>query len=210
MKKTSKASKKTSDLSTIQHTNSSDLQKPGSSIEESTLLAFYGGVGTIGGNKIAVIGGNHRGVLLDFGLDFSLGTDYLDSFMQLRDSSILNDSFITGSLPVSKGILEGIYFPNYFNHEKAQITTDFNAVGGDPVTIREILISHAHSDHIGYIWILHPNISPVCSKITQGILQYLDDVQSASSSLTGVLSTKEKYTPKGRRRKRYSRNSSGG
>jgi ribonuclease J len=162
-----------------------------SSSNTTTQLEFYGGVGSIGGNKIALIAGNDKGVLLDFGYSFKIASDYLDDFMKLRNHSILNDAFKLGELPVSKGNLAGLYFEDIYNHEALNISEEFGAIGGQPTHIRDLLISHAHVDHIGNISNLHESIRLICSKMTYEMLKFLEETQSGNSNLTGIIN----YTP---------------
>ena len=163
------------------------------STSTSTSLSFYGGVGEIGGNKIALVSGNGKGILLDFGWSFQISHDYLHSFLTLRKHQRLLDGIFIGDLPKPLGVLKGIYREDlYENIEKECINQGIlEGKPTKPEVIEEILISHAHSDHIGDIKYLHPSIKLVCSNSTKFVLEQFEQTTKSNSLFSNILTIKK-------------------
>ena len=169
-----------------------------------TQLEFYSGIHEIGGNKIAIVAGNGKGVLLDFGWAFSISRDYLDNFLQFRKYQYLLDSFTIGELPLPKGTLRGIYREDMFLPVVKQLQDNFHVFPANPSIITDVLISHAHSDHIGEVKCLHPDIHVVCSDITYELVKLMGDIEASSSIFSNLLeytSFKETALPENRKKK---------
>ena len=115
-----------------------------------TSISFFGGVNEIGGNKIALVSGNGKGILLDFGWSFQISHDYLHSFLTLRKHQRLLDGIFIGDLPKPLGVLKGIYREDLYENIEKECRNQGIIEGKptEPEFIEEILISHAHSDHI--------------------------------------------------------------
>ncbi|MHA1745613.1 MAG: hypothetical protein ACTSWW_06410 [Promethearchaeota archaeon] len=153
-----------------------------------TKLHFFDGVGGIGGNKIVVESTNGSGLLLDFGYNFSMGDDYLITpFLNLREQRILLDGLITGLLPIPKGILQGIYRPDLHKFYSKEVEARFNLDLNIQPKITHVLISHAHSDHVGLIKYLHPSITPVADYITKAILEYYETIYDRTANFRGIV-----------------------
>ncbi|UYP44382.1 Ribonuclease J [Candidatus Lokiarchaeum ossiferum] len=168
---------------------------------KKTILEFFGGVGTIGGNKICLMAANGYGILLDFGYDFSIATKYFDDFMKPRQKQILIDGILIGMLPWPQGSLKGIYRKELCKYNRSQIESNYTYYQKshphftslnleDPPKISEVLISHAHSDHISDIRYLDPQIKLIGSSLTIDFLKIFDDLYSSNSLLSNIYSYK--------------------
>ena len=110
-----------------------------------TKVVFYGGVGEIGGNKILVEEGDTR-VFMDFGKSFAARRSYFsDPFIAPKR---LEDLITLGVIPDLKGL--------YVNSEECLFDC--------------VLLSHAHSDHSGYISLLNRGVRVYCGEATKRIL----------------------------------------
>ena len=115
-------------------------------------VTCYGGVSSIGGNKILVADRDTR-VLLDFGAGFSEGEAFFGEGIAARRVNGAGDYFEFGLLPW----VEGLY------SEKALENTDMKYL---PPEIDAILLSHYHSDHTGRIDQVDPKIPVYCGETT--------------------------------------------
>lgn len=124
-------------------------------------LTFYGGVKTIGGNKILLEDGDTR-IFLDFGMDFELYGKYFSLLLPPRKLNGLEDFLEFGLLPNLKGL-----------YRKDALIK----VGKKPeeTAFDGVLLSHAHADHASYIHFLREEIPIYCSKPTYCILKALED-----------------------------------
>ncbi len=156
-----------------------------------TSLEFYGGVNSIGGNKILLTAANGKAILLDFGWNYQIDQKYLNDFMKLRKYRILLDSINIGELPIPKDSLAGLYREDLYTYYFEELANRFGAKLGEPTKVSAVLISHAHGDHIGNIYLLHPNITLICLKNTKIVLDHLNAMQKPGSNFTDIL----KYKP---------------
>ncbi len=163
---------------------------------DSTSISFFGGVNEIGGNKIALVSGNGKGILLDFGWSFQISHDYLHSFLTLRKHQRLLDGIFIGDLPKPLGVLKGIYREDLYENIEKECMSQGILEGkpAKPDVIREILISHAHSDHIGDIKYLHPSIKLVCSNSTKFVLEQFEQTTKSNSLFSNILTIKKAGT----------------
>jgi len=161
-----------------------------------TSISFFGGVNEIGGNKIALVSGNGKGILLDFGWSFRISHDYLHSFLTLRKHQRLLDGIFIGDLPKPLGVLKGIYREDLYESIEKECINQGILEGKPtkPEVIEEILISHAHSDHIGDIKFLHPSIKLVCSNSTKFVLEQFEQTTKSNSLFSNILSIKKPGT----------------
>lgn len=168
---------------------------------KKTTIEFFGGVGTIGGNKICLMAANGSGVLLDFGYDFSIANEFFDDFMKPRQKQILIDGILIGMLPWPQGSLSGIYRKELSKYNRPQIESNYKQIKNphpilqslnldDAPLIREVLISHAHSDHISDIRYLDPAIKLIGSSLTIDFLKIFDTLYSSNSLLSSIYSYK--------------------
>jgi ribonuclease J len=118
-----------------------------------TDLAFYGGVGEIGGNKILLRDGATR-VLLDFGQSFTMGEDYFYRWLSPRSLYGLRDYFEFDLLPR----IRGLYDPRHLAH------TDLPPA--DPA-IDAVILSHAHFDHVAHLRFVDARIPVHCGACTR-------------------------------------------
>jgi ribonuclease J len=156
-----------------------------------TKLQFFGGVGKIGGNKIALVASNQKGVLLDFGWDFSLNRDFLDDFMKLRKFQILRDSFFLGEMPIPKDLFTGIYREDLYTYSFAQLNEKYRIAPCTPLYITDLLLSHAHADHMGDVQYLHQSIQIVCSNTTKDVIDHLEKMTSYNAMMKNII----QYSP---------------
>lgn len=153
-------------------------------------IGFYGGVNEIGGNKIAIIANNGKGILCDFGYAFKLSQDYLDDFLKLRHYQHLWDGLILKELPLPTGNLHGIYREDLFTYIEKDMESFFHLKPAKPTIITEVIISHGHADHVGLVKYLHPEIRIILSKITYDLLNLEDDLTSSNSIFSEILEYK--------------------
>jgi ribonuclease J len=132
-------------------------------------ITCYGGVNEIGGNKILVSDGDTK-VLLDFGAGFSEGLDYFDSGIDPRHVNGAGDYFEFGLLPE----LPGLY---------SETSLKNTGLRHAPPEIDAIILSHYHSDHMGRISLVDPDIPVYCGATTALIHQASS--ASGGSSLDG-------------------------
>ncbi len=168
---------------------------------QKTTLEFFGGINSIGGNKICLMSGNNSGILLDFGFDFSIASTYFDDFMKPRDKEILIDGIKLGMLPWPIGNLQGIYRKDLHLFNEKEIIENFKRdeiqnIQKIPLEldqiplISDVLISHAHTDHISDIRYLDPRIKLITSEDTAFIMKHFNEIYSSSSKLCGILEYK--------------------
>lgn len=166
-------------------------------------IQFYGGIQGIGGNQILVVASNNKAALLDFGFDFGISGLYFDGFMKIREKQALVDALKIGMMPWPTGDCKGIYREDLskLNQEwiQACFNVEFREKSGnanilDDLTaspiVTDLLLTHAHLDHVGAVRYLHPSINIVCSETTKVILERLDIVGGASSTFNDIVSYK--------------------
>lgn len=101
-------------------------------------IHFYGGIGTIGGTKIAVTEGEHR-IIFDFGTAFAPGGDFWGGPVQPRTGPArLRDMIALGYIPA----LDGIY--------RADAAAEAGLAPGTGENT-QIFISHLHLDHMSVV-----------------------------------------------------------
>lgn len=104
-------------------------------------ITFYGGIGTIGGTKIAVEEGGYR-ILFDFGATYSPSEDLIGGRIHARSGDAeLRDLVTMGYTPA----LDGLY------RSGAAETLGLEPGRGDRT---QIFISHLHLDHMALVHLL--------------------------------------------------------
>ncbi len=117
-----------------------------------TSLAFYGGVGEIGGNKILIQDDSTR-ILFDFGMPFGAKARYYSApFLSPHCREALLEF---GFLPDLKGLYED---------------------DGSEPTVDAIFLSHSHMDHASYITFTKRSIPIFCGSCTKTILDSLQEM----------------------------------
>ena len=79
-------------------------------------LQFWGGCGTIGGNKILLMASTGKGIFLDFGYTFALDRQYFNEYMGLRGFSKIYDGIQMQELPPPRDHLAGLYAEEGFDY----------------------------------------------------------------------------------------------
>ncbi|MDD5417682.1 MAG: MBL fold metallo-hydrolase [Candidatus Nanoarchaeia archaeon] len=133
-----------------------------------TKLTFYGGVDTIGGNKILLEDKGTK-IFLDFGMNFKEQMNYFTEFMPMRKCACISDLIELGLLPDIKGI----YRQDYCKHMNLDYKTQ-NSIDG-------LLVSHAHIDHIGYIHFLRKDIPVYVSPESKAVMDLFENTAPSGS-----------------------------
>jgi ribonuclease J len=151
-------------------------------------LTFYGGVGAIGGNKV-LLETEDGCVLLDFGRQMNLHSQYFSEFLQVRSKNALRDLLRLGVLPK----INGIYTPWLVD---MTALFDEGVAGKVPVgeavdywksvevqpcnpeqpSVDGVFVSHAHFDHIQDVSFLDPSIPIYCTEKTRILSKAMADV----------------------------------
>jgi len=147
-------------------------------------ITCYGGVGTIGGNKI-LLEISDSSIFLDFGLNFGAEGNYFEEFLQPRTQSKLHDLLNLGLLPKIDGIYredaltplgiediednssKALWDSDVQSYEKAKDRCDWYPDA--------VFISHAHMDHCGYLPYLG-NMPVICSSETNTLMEAFEDI----------------------------------
>jgi len=126
-----------------------------------TSLQFFGGVGEIGGNKILLEDEGTR-IWFDFGMSFTMGSDYFTGWLQPRPQNGLGDYFEFDLLPQLRGL--------YAEHMLAN-----TPLGYEEPKFDAVFVSHAHFDHVGNIVFLDPSIPVHCGTGTKLFLEAAEE-----------------------------------
>ncbi|MDF1557535.1 MAG: MBL fold metallo-hydrolase [ANME-2 cluster archaeon] len=119
-------------------------------------IKFYGGVGTIGGNKFMVEDGDTK-IFLDFGQSFSYGEQFFTGWLGARERFGLKDHFALDLMPK----IPGLYSPEALeNTECSYCEPQYQGV----------FISHVHYDHLAHLSYLDPGIPVYMGETTLRIL----------------------------------------
>ncbi len=116
-------------------------------------IKFFGGVNEIGGNKILVEDIDTK-IFLDFGISFKKRRKFFQD-PYLRPKKI-NDLIKLGVVPSLKGV---------YKTDQTEKSVD------------AIFISHAHSDHSGYLSLIKREIPVYCNPTTETMLKTLNEIR---------------------------------
>jgi len=132
-------------------------------------ITCYGGVNSIGGNKILLEDGDTR-LFFDFGTSFSKRYDFFEEYLKPRSGMGLLDLLFMELLPPLKGIYRQDLVPNRDLWLHFARSSHYREL-----TINGVLLSHAHIDHSGYISFLDTNIPIYASVMTAFIAKAIQD-----------------------------------
>ena len=121
-----------------------------------TSLTFYGGANEIGGNKI-LLEDQKTKIYLDFGESFNFGDDYFYEFLAPRTANGLEVLFEFDLIPK---------VPKLYRNDKLKFT-DLKYEKPD---VDAIFVSHSHSDHVGHLPYIDPDIPIHLGHGTQKII----------------------------------------
>lgn len=154
----------------------------------SVQLTVFDGTNCIGGNKIH-LAADGTNVFFDFGLNYSIKSQFFDEFLRPRSSLGLVDYLSTGLLPPIPGIYRDDLVPPGVNLWHRYNGTDF----GD-IEPQAILLSHAHNDHLQLVSFLKPHI-PIYSSIVSAVIAKTqqDTGQGGADSETTSIVIKEEW-----------------
>ncbi len=152
-------------------------------------ITCYGGVNTIGGNKVLLELADSS-IFLDFGLNFGEEGKFFEEYLQPRSNSKFHDLLKLGLLPE----IDGIYRKDAMQPEglkeieespskplwECDLKSYEEAKSNDEWTPDAIFISHAHLDHCGYAPYLG-DMPLACSPTTSKLMEAIKDI----GNLTG-------------------------
>jgi ribonuclease J len=126
-------------------------------------LAFYGGIGEIGGTKIMLEDHGHR-VLLDFGMSYARRKLFFEEYLQPRVGTGLLDFLELGIIPPIEGIYRtDLELPGLW--ERFRGTPEYRRCEG----VDAVLLSHAHADHVGHVSLLRDDVPVYATGLSAGI-----------------------------------------
>ncbi|MFA4836662.1 MAG: MBL fold metallo-hydrolase RNA specificity domain-containing protein [Dehalococcoidia bacterium] len=132
------------------------------------LITCYGGVGEVGGNKVLLEDGDTR-LFFDFGYPFKKRAKYFQELLNPRPGAGLLDLLEMELLPPIKGI-----YRDDLAGEK--LWQKFSASPNyRKLTVDGVLLTHAHTDHSGYISFLRDDIPIYTTIMTAFISKAMQD-----------------------------------
>jgi len=142
-------------------------------------ITCYGGVGCIGGNKILLEDRERNtSVLLDFGIPFSLCSQFFGEFMGERAPAGLKDPLRLQLLPPLVGAYRSDLVSSLSPRDRRLLQ---EAPQRKKVEPDGVFLSHAHLDHSGYISYLREDIPIYTSAMTAFITKAIQDTGGASN-----------------------------
>ncbi|MDO9537652.1 MAG: MBL fold metallo-hydrolase [Thermoplasmata archaeon] len=176
-------------------------------------ITVYGGANEIGGNKILVESEETR-IMLDFGARMGFESTFFSEFVDARTNTSLRDRLIIGAMPFIPGIyrsdkIQPLGWENIPHggrlltgdsrlfHLNSLITYEAYLQEHKRGYIDAMLLSHAHLDHTGDITYIHPAIPLYCSKVTEILVNAIDDVTSFPSLAITMDRPEIEYTKSG-------------
>lgn len=139
-------------------------------------VRFFGGVNTIGGNKIYLRDGNNEGtVMLDFGDSYGQIEQYYSWWQSPPIDKVLQYYKELNILPFNDSYnpdLHGLYHPRLLESSFIDMTPP------DDMPIDAFLITHPHPDHYQSLAFTTPEIPIYCSKGTHEIIKVWEMIQN--------------------------------
>jgi ribonuclease J len=133
-------------------------------------ITVYGGVRTIGGNKILLEDGDAR-LFLDFGTDYKVRGLFFEEYLKPRSGTGLRDVLEMGLLPPLEGLYREDLLPPGDPWQRYRSRPDYRALEH----VDGVLVSHAHLDHTGAVSFLRPDIPIFASAMTGVIAKAIQD-----------------------------------
>ncbi len=124
-------------------------------------VTFYGGVGEVGGTKI-LVKGRDESILLDFGKQHSSWLKYYEYPFTLPKT--IDELIALNLIPPPIGELENIYTRLFSTPESFSIEDE------EHTPISACIISHSHTDHVGYAFLLNRRIKLYMGLVTWEIV----------------------------------------
>jgi ribonuclease J len=131
-------------------------------------ITCYGGVGEVGGNKVLLEEGTTR-LFFDFGFPIKKRSKYFGEFLNPRPGAGLLDLLEMGLLPP----LRGIYRDDL---AKEKLWQKFSSSPHyRQLSVNGVLLTHAHTDHSGYISFLRDDIPIYTTIMTAFVSKAMQD-----------------------------------
>jgi ribonuclease J len=142
-------------------------------------ITCYGGVGCIGGNKILLEDRERKTrVFLDFGIPFSLCSQFFAEFMGERPAAGLRDPLRLKLLPPLVGAYRSDLVSSLSPEDRGLLQDNPQCKDVQP---DGVFLSHAHLDHSGYISYLREDIPIYTSSMSAFITKAIQDTGGASN-----------------------------
>lgn len=137
-------------------------------------ITLYGGVSTIGGNKVLLEDGDTR-LFFDFGTSFAQRDLYFEEYLNPRPGAGLLDPLEMDLLPPLEGLYRPDLVPSGDVWERCRDRPGYREME----RVDGVLVSHAHVDHLGYISFLRGDIPIYASGLTAFIAKAMQDSSQA-------------------------------
>lgn len=141
-------------------------------------ITVFDGARTIGGNKI-YLESEGKGILLDFGINYSRMYDFYEEFLSPRPARGIHDLLHMGLIP------------EIGNYREDLIPSDIDLSRLPRLSIDAVFISHAHLDHAGNVGLLDLSIPAIATPTTAAILKAMNDCGVAFNAETAYSAPRE-------------------
>lgn len=127
-----------------------------------TSIEILDGANVVGGSKI-LLNSSNESILLDFGMNFKVFSNYFEEYLRPRSSRGLKDLIKMKLLPPISDLYRNDLFPEDLARDDFLFNKNINGV----------FISHAHVDHSGCVGYLRSDIPIYASALTIRILEVM-------------------------------------